>query len=83
MRTLRFLLIAPAGRVARIAGRNVLRLARDPAIEQLYAGIECARAGLSYLRIGPPLLDDALGESALTSPGSNPSEAYTSADTGG
>ena len=36
MRTLRFLLIARAGRVTRIAGRNVLRLSRNAATEQLY-----------------------------------------------
>ena len=31
MRTLHFLLIARAGRLTRIAGRNVLRLSQDPA----------------------------------------------------
>jgi hypothetical protein len=40
MRTLRFLLVARAGRVTRIAGRNVLRLARNPAIERLYADVQ-------------------------------------------
>ena len=42
MRTLRFLLIARAGRVTRIGGRNVLRLAHNPATEALYARVEHA-----------------------------------------
>jgi hypothetical protein len=36
MRTLRFLLIARAGRLTRIDGRQVLRLARNASTEQLY-----------------------------------------------
>lgn len=36
MRTLRFLLIARAGRLTRIHGRNVLRLAANPAVERVY-----------------------------------------------
>ena len=40
MRTLRFLLIARAGRLTRIGGRNVLRLAHNPATEALYASID-------------------------------------------
>ncbi len=36
MRTLRFLLIARAGRLTRIGGRQVLRLTRNPATERLY-----------------------------------------------
>ena len=44
MRTLRFLLIARAGRVTRIGGRQVLRLAKNPAIEALYARIQHALA---------------------------------------
>jgi len=36
MRTLRFLLVARAGRVARIGGRHVLRLSHNPATEALY-----------------------------------------------
>jgi hypothetical protein len=36
MKTLRFLLIARAGRLARIGGRRVLRLAANPATQQLY-----------------------------------------------
>jgi hypothetical protein len=36
MRTLRFLLIARAGRLTRLAGRNVLRLTHNPATEVLY-----------------------------------------------
>jgi hypothetical protein len=36
MKTLRFLLIARAGRLARIGGRRVLRLTANPATEQLY-----------------------------------------------
>lgn len=39
MRTLRFLLIARAGRLTRIAGRNRLRLTHNPAAEELYATI--------------------------------------------
>jgi hypothetical protein len=39
MRTLRFLLIARAGRLARIGGRHVLRLTHNPATERLYATI--------------------------------------------
>jgi len=44
MRTLRFLLITRAGRVTRIGGRNVLRLAQNPAIEALYSRVEHALA---------------------------------------
>jgi hypothetical protein len=36
MRTLRFLLIARAGRLARIDGRPTLRLTQNPATEALY-----------------------------------------------
>lgn len=36
MRTLRFLLVARAGRLTRINGRHVLRLAANPAAERLY-----------------------------------------------
>lgn len=39
MRTVRFLLIVRAGRLARIGGRHVLRLSRNPATEALYASI--------------------------------------------
>jgi hypothetical protein len=39
MRPLRFLLIARAGRLARIGGRHVLRLAHNPARETLYAAV--------------------------------------------
>jgi hypothetical protein len=42
MRTLRFVLIARAGRLTRIGGRNVLRLTQNPAIEQLYAKVSHA-----------------------------------------
>src|SRR5438132_7521244 len=44
MRTLRFLLIARAGRLTRIGGRNVLRLAQNPATQALYARIHHALA---------------------------------------
>jgi hypothetical protein len=44
MRTVRFLLIARAGRVTRIGGRQVLRLAKNPATERLYARIQHALA---------------------------------------
>lgn len=36
MKTLRFLLIARAGRLARIGGRRILRLSANPATQQLY-----------------------------------------------
>jgi hypothetical protein len=39
MRTLRFLLIARAGRLTRIDGRNVLRLAQNPPTQHLYATV--------------------------------------------
>jgi hypothetical protein len=39
LRTLRFLLINRAGRLARIGGRQVLRLTRNPATEKLYGQI--------------------------------------------
>ena len=39
MRTVHFLLIARAGRLARIGGRRLLRLAFNPATEALYASI--------------------------------------------
>ena len=39
MRTLRFLLIARAGRLTRLGGRNVLRLTKNPATEALYGQI--------------------------------------------
>jgi hypothetical protein len=39
MRTLRFLLVTRAGRLTRIGGRHVLRLAHNPATETLYASI--------------------------------------------
>jgi hypothetical protein len=42
MRTLRFLLVARAGRLTRIGGRNVLRLAENPATQALYTRIEHA-----------------------------------------
>jgi hypothetical protein len=44
MRTLRFLLITRAGRLTRSGGRNVLRLAQNPATEALYARIQHALA---------------------------------------
>ncbi|MCI0459621.1 MAG: IS1380 family transposase [Gemmataceae bacterium] len=40
MRTLRFLLVARAGRLNRIGGRHVLRLSHNPATEALYASID-------------------------------------------
>ena len=39
MRTLRFLLVTRAGRLTRIGGRHVLRLAHNPATQALYASI--------------------------------------------
>ena len=39
MRTLRFLLIARAGPLTRLGGRNVLRLTKNPATESLYEQI--------------------------------------------
>jgi hypothetical protein len=44
MRTLRFLVIARAGRVARIGGRTRLRLAHNPSVQQLYERFEHALA---------------------------------------
>jgi hypothetical protein len=44
MRTLRFLVIARAGRVTRIGGRNVLRLAQNPSVQQLYDRLQHALA---------------------------------------
>jgi len=44
MRTLRFVLVARAGRLTRIGGRNILRLAQNPATEALYARIQHALA---------------------------------------
>jgi hypothetical protein len=44
MRTRPFLLIARAGRVTRIGGRQVLRLAKNPATEALYTRIQHALA---------------------------------------
>lgn len=44
MRTLRFLLIVRAGRVTRIAGRQVLRLTHSPATQQLYERVTHALA---------------------------------------
>jgi hypothetical protein len=40
MRTLRFLVVTRAGRLTRIGGRHVLRLAHNPATEALYAQID-------------------------------------------
>jgi Transposase DDE domain group 1 len=40
MRTLRFLLVTRAGRLTRIGGRHVLRLAHNPATEALYASLD-------------------------------------------
>jgi Transposase DDE domain group 1 len=44
MRTLRFLVIARAGRVVRIGGRTRLRLAENPSVQQLYERLEHALA---------------------------------------
>ena len=44
MRTLRSLVIARAGRVARIGGRNVLRLGKNLATQLLYRQIDHALA---------------------------------------
>jgi hypothetical protein len=40
MRTVRFLLITRAGRLARVGGRHVLRLSHNPPTEALYASID-------------------------------------------
>src|SRR5512132_3911318 len=40
IRTLRFLLVARAGRLTRIGGRHVLRLSHNPATEALYAELD-------------------------------------------
>ena len=44
LRTVRFVVIARAGRLTRIDGRNVLRLAENPGIQQLYARLQEALA---------------------------------------
>jgi hypothetical protein len=44
MRTLRFLVIARAGRVVRIGGRTRLRLAQNPGVQQLYERLDRALA---------------------------------------
>jgi hypothetical protein len=44
MRTLRFLVIARAGRVVRIGGRTRMRLAQNPGVQQLYERLEHALA---------------------------------------
>ena len=44
MRTLRFVLVTRAGRLSRLGGRQVLRLAQNPATEALYARIQHALA---------------------------------------
>jgi len=44
MRTLRFLIVARAGRITRIGGRTRLRLADNPGIQRLYERIEHAIA---------------------------------------
>jgi hypothetical protein len=44
LRTVRFLLIARAGRLARIRGRQVLRLTDNPATRDLYQRVEHALA---------------------------------------
>jgi len=44
MRTLRFLIVTRAGRLTRIGGRNVLRLAPNPATQAIYARLEHALA---------------------------------------
>jgi len=56
MRTLRFLVIARAGRVVRIGGRTRLRLAQNPGVQQLYERLDgSASLRLSGLaRLRPP-----------------------------
>jgi hypothetical protein len=44
MRTLRFLVIARAGRVTRLGGRTQLRLAQNPSVQQLYERLQHALA---------------------------------------
>ena len=51
MRTLRFLLVTRAGRLTRIGGRHVLRLAHNPATEALYASID-QQQSLDWLERG-------------------------------
>src|SRR6266699_3369672 len=52
MRTLRFLLIARAGRLTRIGGRHVLRLSHNPATEALYASIDHRLAACVIFGLG-------------------------------
>jgi hypothetical protein len=44
MRTLRFLVIARAGRVTRIGGHMRMRLAQNPSVQHLYERLEHALA---------------------------------------
>jgi len=44
LRTVRFVVIARAGRLTRIDGRNVLRLAQNPGVQQLYERLQHALA---------------------------------------
>jgi Transposase DDE domain group 1 len=44
LRTFRFLVIARAGRLTRIHGRNVLRLAQNPGVQELYDRLQHALA---------------------------------------
>ena len=52
MRTLRFLLVAGAGRLTRLGGRKVLRLAENPATQALVWTDRSRSGGLVYLRFG-------------------------------
>jgi hypothetical protein len=52
LRTLRFLRIPRAGRLTRIGGRNVLRLAQNPATEALYTLIQHALAARVIFELG-------------------------------
>ena len=52
MRTLRFLLIARAGRLSRLGGRNVLHLTKNPATQTLSWADRSPSGGLTYSPIG-------------------------------
>src|SRR2546425_933574 len=85
MRTLRFLLIARAGRVTRIGGRNVLRLSQNPATEQLFAKVSHALVALIFglgLCIGPTPSALAMAAAVLRPGGQTRGRAMPNNDLG-
>ncbi len=85
MRTLRFLLIARAGRVTRIGGRNVLRLSQNPATEQLFAKVSHALVAFIFglgLCIGPTPSALAMAAAVLRPGGQTRGRAMPNNDLG-